>query len=303
MIKGFIKKISDHGKSKSLNSLSQLNGRLLSYDLCLLQNSVDKKDIKKITKLLNSNLNHQAQEKELMIMIGKSIFDHKHRSYQSVYRYRQLHIFKSFSKVIDFASISMVSGNWACAYFTMLPVVGEILKKWLMVSNHGEDDYKTLMRKIKNKILLTKEELDELKSKNAVPNKKLKLKAVLKTADGDCYARLKYFMSLYRYLLLVLRDIYKNNDFANHILSNKHLSDSNLKDNKYFCTPINSLRLLIALDVIAELYLWSNRFDYSILTTDFDNKFNNKLYKKYQKFYSGVHYNDYENSLLKNFYS
>lgn len=310
MISRFVKQIIANRKTRELEELADLNDYLKKYHLCILQSHLDRKSLKKISKLVRSKSHNPHKEQQILALVGARILNSKYRAYQNSYRYRHLHIFKSFNKVIDFAVLSFFRKNWICCYLTLVQIVQVVLRKWLISINEGDGDYKILFIKIKEKIVLVKEELDEITKDFSVIKKSriIKTDTIIKTNEGDDYAVLRYYSSLYKYLLLVVRDVFDNDVLSSDILTNRHINNHFRKNPDHFCSEINALRLLIALDIISELYLWKNRADYLMLKTDIKNKSGNKIYKKYHRFYANSFRQNNRNKspeeiLLKTFYS
>lgn len=310
MVRKFIQQVVENKKSRELDDLADLNDYLKKNHLCVLKNRFDTKSLKKIARLARNKSHHPHKERHLLELISARILNPKYRAYQNSYRYRQLHIFKSFNKIIDFAILSFFRKNWVCSYLTLVQIVQEILRKWLISINEGQGNYKVLFAKIKEKIVLTKEELAELyeESYNLASPGIVKIETVLKTSEGDDYATLKYYSSLYKFLLEVVRDIFEGRFLSADILTNRHIRGHLRKNPRHFCSDVNAIRLLIALDAIAELYLWKNKTDYLLLKNDSDNKAGSQIFKKYYKFYSSSFRKHSkaktpEEVLLRDFYS
>lgn len=52
------------------------------------------------------------------------------RAYQIEYRYKHCKIFEPFMSAIEYATYDALSGNWICAYLAFLPIVEAVLRKW-----------------------------------------------------------------------------------------------------------------------------------------------------------------------------
>jgi len=52
------------------------------------------------------------------------------RAYQMEYRYKHCKIFEPYIPAIEYATYDALSGNWICAYLTFLPIVEAVLRKW-----------------------------------------------------------------------------------------------------------------------------------------------------------------------------
>ena len=304
MVAKFIRAFYSKQKSNKFNRVATINHPLRSHHLVTLDNFSDNKFLKRLEQITNSPESKEQKNRKLVRTIAKKISDPKYRAYQITYRYRQLHIFKSYSKVIDLAFISFLRGNFTCCYLTLIQVTQEVLRKWLVDLNEG-DNLQILLDKIKEKILFTKEELSEREKEKIMrgnDNKEITI-----TKDGECLNQLKYITTLYKYFALMVKNIFQNNQLTHEVLSNQHVNTHLGNKPDYFCNPSNALALIIFLDVIAELYLWKNHHDYLMLTSNLDTKFNDKLFKKYQRFYQNhCKYNSSSKSaedlLLERFY-
>lgn len=191
-----------------------------------------------------------------------------------VYRYRELSIFtKSVLEVIEFSTLAYYEGNYICAYLSLMPVIETLLREW--AKKDGIENF----RDPKNYILG--------KCKN------LKQQFPL----GEHYKN--WLNTQIEYLEYIINDVlyvtdmgfersYGNDDIFNRHSALHKLTDVNSANDKIL---LGGARLLLIIDVIAEIYLRSNWNSYKKLNGVFDLSYNPDLFDLYFKFYkSRSHY-------------
>lgn len=210
------------------------------------------------------------------------------RAYQSVYRYRELEIFKNFYKIIDFSTVAYFQGNSICSYLSLCPVIEGLLLEW-----HKEDT-SINWRGVKK---FSKEKLDELKSNL-----------------NDAEHHDSWLILMCEYLNDVLNDIfYLSTDNPHSNIDsiqdgfNRHLTLHMKNPTNWQGGLINTIRLFLIIDIIAELYYYANFNQYKKLHAIFDLNYNPDLCNMYWELYKqsandGLYDSKY-NRLLNQFYN
>lgn len=188
------------------------------------------------------------------------------RAYQMVYRYRELDIFKPFLKVIDFSTICLEHTNWICSYLSLAPVIEGLLYRW-----HEEEPLFEWGKEGKIKYFIRQKIDQQIRS------------SLNKDQHYD-----SWLLTFCDYISDVLNNVFYNsedNERTSNTHFNRHVVLHMKQDPEYFNEPINTCRLLLIMDVIAELYFRTNYDKYPKLHGVFDLDFNKDLFNKYWKFY------------------
>jgi len=164
------------------------------------------------------------------------------RAYQIEYRYKHCKIFEPYMTAIEYATYDALSGNWICAYLTFLPIVEAVLRKW------AEED-PTLS-------------FDSMKK--FAPN-------LIEHLKGNQYFdddRINWTNSHIDYLQYILCNVlyerfeaYGNKAFSDTF--NRNLSLHKLEGVMDISEGLSNVtRILLVLDIIAELYFMQTPKEY-----------------------------------------
>lgn len=163
------------------------------------------------------------------------------RAYQMEYRYKKCDIFLPYMPVIEYATYDAMDGNWICSYLSFLPVVEAVLRKWAEVCPDLS------FNKIKG---FTSQLIDFLKRLNYYPDDRKRWP--------------ESHVEFLQYILGVLYqdfDTYKQQNFAQ--IFNRNLSLHKLEGVINISEGLSNVtRILLVLDIIAELYLMQNPENY-----------------------------------------
>ena len=169
------------------------------------------------------------------------------RAYQVEYRYKQCRIFTPFMSVIEYACFDAMNGNEICAYMTLLPLVEAVLRKW------ADEDSALSFNKMKGFALLLDKYLKE---------KEYYL-------DDRCVItdeHIEYLRYILGEVLYEDFDAYESKNFS--MIFNRNLTSHKLEGTTNRSEVLFTMcRILLVLDIIAELYLmqypklyWDNVF-------------------------------------------
>lgn len=187
------------------------------------------------------------------------------RAYQFEYRYKKCKIFEPFMPAIEYATYDAMEGNWICAYLSFLAVVEAVLRKW------ADEQSLTFER-----------------MKGIAP-------ALVKHMQAQQYfsdERIALTNGYIDYLQYILCDVlyegfdgYKLKSFSE--IFNRNLSLHKLEGVMDIAEGLtNVTRIILVLDIIAELYFMQNPQDYWSTTfhADPENNVNFQLrWKLYTK--------------------
>jgi len=244
-----------------LKTFEKINEKLAKDFLCLPPySSINGGFINTVAEDLKAN-------KEIKYHITSQIILPDRRALQAVYRYRELAIFKRVWNLIDFATLSYFKGNHVCAYLSLLPIIETLLREW-----HNEENN------------TNKKFVD---SKNFIAGK-IKFLKKKYPANSHYYEWLHtYYNFLDRIIQKVLFISDKKYEKDNHKdIFNRNMSLHYLKDiENPKMSLLNSVRLFLVIDVIAEIYLRENENKYDNLKSLFDPNYNDELRILYFKFY------------------
>ena len=164
------------------------------------------------------------------------------RAYQMEYRYKHCDIFIPFLSVIEYATYNALKGNWICAYLSLLPVVEAVIRRWYEnVPELSFSGMKKTSELYKDQPLYTDER---------------------KNITDEFVDYLKYILEDVLYIRF---DDYVKKGYADTF--NRNLSLHKLSGvGDYREVTRNLTRLLLVLDIIAELYLMQTPKEYWQLT-------------------------------------
>ena len=164
------------------------------------------------------------------------------RAYQMEYRYKQCRIFEPYMSALEYATYDALEGNWICAYLTFLPIVEAVLRKW------AEED--------------TSLSFDSMKK--FAPN-------LIEHLKGNQYFdddRINWTNSHIDYLQYILCEVlYERFDaYGDKAFSetfNRNLSLHKLEGVMDMSEGLSNVtRILLVLDIIAELYFMQTPKEY-----------------------------------------
>lgn len=184
------------------------------------------------------------------------------RAYQMEYRYKCCDIFEPFLPVMEYATYDALKGNWVCAYLSFLPIVEAVIRKWYeKIPNLSFSGMKKTSELYRDQHLFT----DDRKAitDGYVDYLKYILEDVLYIRFDD-YKKKKY-------------DDTFNRNLSLHQLSGVTAPGEGMR---------NLTRLLLVLDILAELYLMQTPKEYLQLTffaspENIDYQIRFELYKKW----------------------
>ncbi len=186
------------------------------------------------------------------------------------YKFKQMDIFKPFISVLEYATYDALKGNWTCAYLSLLPIVEAVLRKW------GEMNPELSFERIKQSIPAWKNHFKS-RSLQLESNENLK-----KCIDSE----IDYFGYIMDEVCYLRFNDYKNKNFSE--VFNRNLSLHKLEG---VLNPSermhNVCRILLLIDIIAELYSLENYNYYWCLSfnADYDKDLDFilrwELYKKW----------------------
>jgi len=211
-------------------AMSEVNTELRDSILCIppYKHCITEEFIEKMYKKKNN--------KELLVNdITNIITSPWQRAYQMEFRYKKTKIFEPFIPVLEYGVFSSVLTDWVCAYLTLLPVVEASLRRWMILQENmslkslhkfyytfGKYSRKYIGGHNKKREYITKEYIRYLKHGFRV----------LFMSFEECHRK-------------NLKEIF-NRNLALHKLEGAMDSQESLR---------NVTRILLLLDVIAELYL------------------------------------------------
>lgn len=164
------------------------------------------------------------------------------RAFQHEYRYKKCKIFEPFLPAIEFATYDAVDGNWICAYLTFLPIIEAVLRKW------AEEEPSLTFNKMKG----------------FAPELIKHLQAHPYFTDD----RVNWTNSHIDYLQYILCDVlyqdfdgYSNKSFSE--VFNRNLTLHKLDGVMNIAEGLSNVtRIMLVLDIIAELYLMKTPIEY-----------------------------------------
>jgi hypothetical protein len=223
-----------------------------------------------------------AAPDKMILIINEMVNNPGQRAYQVEYRYKKCDIFMPYITVMEYAIYDVLNGNWVCAYLSLLPVVEAVLRKWADVEPH------LTFEGMKKFALQISDHMDLYNDERKV------------WSDSHInYLQDSLIVLFERF------DKYKeqsfNSIFNRNLTLHKLEGVIGIKEGFH-----NVTRILLVLDVIAEIYLMQD-FDnywrlifYANLESNYDYQLRYALYKKWTTFSIGP--NDIlliQNALLK----
>lgn len=259
-----------------LKEYKDINENLKKYHLCIPPyNSIN-------GKWINEAIGFFKQNNEMMFKghVTAEVIIPWRRAYQTVYRYRELQIFKNLEFIIDCATIAWFEGNAVSAYLSLCPVIEGLLLRWQQEDSSGE--WRGAKKFIIDKVTEIKEDLNDTELHDSW--------LILQSEALEHILKNVFYLSTDREC---------NNDTVILNGFNRHLSLHMKNPTNWADCLINTARLFIVIDIIAELYLKSNNDRYPQLSTVLDASYNDKFVDKYFKlFYKSAH-----NGLYKSNYN
>ena len=163
------------------------------------------------------------------------------RAYQIEYRYKKCEIFLPYMPVIEYATYDAMDGNWICSYLSFLPVVEAVLREWAKIRPDLS------FNKMKGFVIQL---VDFLKRQNYYPSDR-------KLWPESHVEFLQYALGI----LYQDFDQYKQQNFSQ--IFNRNLSLHKLEGVINISEGLSNItRILLVLDIIAELYLMQDPVNY-----------------------------------------
>lgn len=191
------------------------------------------------------------------------------RAYQLEFRYKQCEIFEDFIPAIEHALYAFTSGNWVCAYLSFLPIVEAIIRKFTLDKIDEDDGIKKHAGKLINEY-----------------------ERIMKSIYEDSRKPIKegLISHLNRILKDTLFDRFKQYYQKGHrVVFNRNLTLHKLEGlNNFIEGTHNSARLLLILDIFAELWLMRdiNKYAQNTLYIEPENNLDYQIrFKLYSKLF------------------
>ena len=209
---------------------------------------------------------------KMILMINEIVNNASQRAYQVEYRYKKCDIFMPYNTVIEYAIFDALNGNWVCSYLSLLPVVEAVLRKWADVE---PDLTFEGMKKFALQIS------DHMYEQNLYNDER--------KAWSDSHIN---YLQDSLIVLFERFDNYKEQNF--NTIFNRNLTLHKLEGIIEIKEGLHNVtRILLVLDVIAELYLmqdldvyWKIIF-YADPESNYDYQLRYALYKKWATFSIG----------------
>ena len=164
------------------------------------------------------------------------------RAYQIEYRYKQCGIFKPYLPAIEYATYDALEGNWICAYLSFLPIVEAVLRKW------AEEEPTLSFNKMKG---FAPKLIDHLKNNQYFDDDRINL------TNGY----IDYLQYILCDVLYEDFDAYDDKSFSETF--NRNLSLHKLEGVMDMSEGLSNVtRILLVLDIIAELYFMQTPAEY-----------------------------------------
>ncbi|GBU25883.1 hypothetical protein R83H12_02544 [Fibrobacteria bacterium R8-3-H12] len=211
-------------------AMNEINTELRESILCVppYKHCITEEFIGKMYKKKNNN-------KLLVNNITNIIISPWQRAYQMEFRYKKTKIFEPFIPVLEYGVFSSVLTDWVCAYLTLLPVVEASLRRWMILEEN-------MSLKSLHKFYYTFGKY----SKKYIGGYDDKREHITKEY-------IRYLKHGFRVLFMSFEECHRKNlkeifnrNLALHKLEGAMDSQESLR---------NVTRILLLLDVIAELYL------------------------------------------------
>lgn len=174
--------------------------------------------------------------KPLRPFVANAVMNPSQRAYQFEYRYRKAEIFQSVMTVLEYATLSAMQGNNACAYLSFLPIIEALMRKWAII----------------NPVLTFN------KMAGFAPQIINYLKKKLKVFQDERTAIINWHIEFLHYMLSKVIfldfDLYKESEFKD--IFNRNLALHKLEGvSDWRMCKDNTTRIVLLIDIIAELFL------------------------------------------------
>ena len=158
------------------------------------------------------------------------------------YRYKKCAIFQPFLPAIEYATYCAMEGNWICSYLTFLPVVEAVLRKW------GEVEPSLTFNKMKG---FAPALIAHLKGQEFFPDDRIRW----------TNSHIEYLQYILCEVLYMDFDAYSEKSFSE--IFNRNLSLHKLEGVMNISEGFpNVTRIMLVLDIIAELYFMQTPQEY-----------------------------------------
>ena len=189
------------------------------------------------------------------------------RAYQLEYRYKQCEIFEDFIPAIEHALYDFALGNWVCAYLSFLPIVEAIIRKFTL-GRIGEDEG---IKKHAGELIKEYERImSSIYEDSRKPIKEGLISHLKRILEDTLFDRFKQYYAK-----------------GHKVVFNRNLTLHKLEGvNDFIEGTTNSARLLLILDIFAELWLMRDANKYAQNTLyiepdeNLDYQIRLKLYNK-----------------------
>jgi hypothetical protein len=217
-------------------TMSEINSELRESILCIppYKHCITEEFIKKMHRKMKN-------KKTLVNDITNIIISPWQRAYQMEFRYKKTKIFESFIPVLEYGVFSSIVTDWVSAYLTLLPVVEASLRKWVVLEENMS--LKSLHKfyytfgKYSRKYIGSNDDDREHVTKEYIRYLKHGFRVLFMSFE-ECHKK-------------HLKEIF-NRNLALHKLEGAMDTQESLR---------NVTRILLLLDVIAELYLMQESDD------------------------------------------
>ncbi|MBQ7022723.1 MAG: hypothetical protein IJN29_04030 [Akkermansia sp.] len=166
------------------------------------------------------------------------------RAYQLEYRYKQCEIFEDFIPAIEHSLYDFAAGNWVCAYLSFLPIVESVIRKFTHGRISEDDGIKKHATELINeyKSIMSQVYEDERK-----PIKEGLISHLSRILEDTLFDRFNQYYAK-----------------GHKVVFNRNLTLHKLEGvNNFVEGTTNSARLLLILDIFAELWLMRDANKYA----------------------------------------
>jgi hypothetical protein len=190
----------------------------------------------------------EHDEETLFRQISGVIMSPFQRTYQIEYRFRHCDIFTPFLPVIEYATYDVMKGNWICAYLSLLPVTEASIYKWYEIN--PSISYSQIKNSGKH-INIVKQSYELYQKQIIFDDDKKNI------TDGF----VDYLKFVFEKVLYIGFDAYEKKKHVDTF--NRNLSLHKLSGAVETSEVLRNLtRLLLVLDILAELYLMQSPDEY-----------------------------------------
>ena len=236
----------------------KVNNKLKEYFLCIPPYCLHEIDIEEMYQAL---IKHD--KKKLFSLVSKRIYNPSQRAYQIEFVFKNCKIFHDVIPILEYSMYDVMKNNWMCAYIALMPVVETVMRKWMAEINGEKANFQFPLSVSLYKNIKGYDDEREIMI--------------------DCFKEYLTFILKDSLFLPITKYDKKGyyDKFNRQYLLHKLLGVKNFEEGSR-----NLVRLLLVLDVIAELYLmqdcnhrWEIRF-YADPENNIDYQLRKELYTK-----------------------